>query len=349
MIPRKLVEIAFRSKLALIAPIVLVPVLALVLTSSPPKYQSVATVWVTKAPDDQPSLGHADPWRTPAQNRAVALNDLLATRAFRLAVFKRAGVVPEDASPDVRLDPSIRLWAASTGVNLLQIGAISGSGDLSARLVQAVIDEYLDRATAESERGINATADYYRRQLESARRELDDRRARLNEYLAQHPELTDPRNAAADIDYQALTTAIDTQAGVVQDLENQLQATELQLAAGPEVQTAAFSVQDPPQEDVALVQESMTKRYGMPVAGLMFGALIAGAYLLVRYRSDHTILSTEDLAGIDVPTLGVVPELTPPGLLARIPLVSLLVRLRSPGYARTTARSIGATPTEEAT
>lgn len=342
-------EIAFRSKLALIAPIVLVPILVLAFTSSEPKYQSVATVWVTKAPEDQPSLGHADPWRTPAQNRAVALNDLLATRAFKLAVFQRAGVIPEEADPDVRLDPRIRLWAGSTGVNLLQIGAISGSGELSARLVQAVIDEYLDRATAESERGINATAEYLGRQLESARRELDERRSRLNEYVAQHPELTDPRNAAADIDYQALITAVDTQSGVVQNLENQLQATELQRAAGPDAQNAAFSVQDPPSQPRVPLPESKAKRYGMPLAGLVFGALISGAYLLVRYRSDHTILSSEDLAGMEVPTLGAVPELTPPGLLARVPLVSVLVRLRSPGYARSTARNIGSTPTEEAT
>lgn len=347
MIPRKLVETAFRNKLALLAPVVLVPVLILVFAASSSPYQSVSTVWVTEPPDQQSTLGHTDPWRTPAQNQAIALNDLLATRAFRAAVLQRAGVISADRIPSGSLDPSLRLWAASTGVNLLQVGALASSGELAQKLVGAVIDEYLERATTESERDINANAEYFRRQLESAQRELDERRAKLNEYIAAHPGLTDTRVAATDIDYQALRTDVDAQSTIVQTLSDQLQGAELRLAAGSSGQAAAFSVQDPPSRPAAPLKQSLTKRFGLPLAGAMFGLLISGAYLLIRYRSDHTIVSVEDLAGVEVPTLGVVPELTPPGLLGHIPLVSSLVRIRSRGYARTTARGIGATLSEE--
>ncbi|MCK9520440.1 MAG: hypothetical protein M0R74_15665 [Dehalococcoidia bacterium] len=347
MIPRKLVETAFRNKIALLAPIVLVPLLVLLFTSSPRPYQSVATVWVTEPPDQQAVLGHSDPWRTPAQNQAVAINDLLATRAFRAAVFQRAGLLSTTANDPTRLDPSLRLWAASTGVNLVKVGALSGSAETSQKLVGAVIEEYMARAVAEGERGINANAEFFRRQLESAQRELDERRAKLNEYIAAHPELTDIRLAATNIDYQALRTDVDAQTTIVQNLSDQLQGTELRLAAGSTGQAAAFSVQDPPSRPRAPLKQSMTKRFGLPLAGAMFGGLIAGAFLLVRYRSDHTIVSIEDLAGVEVPTLGFVPELTPPGLLGHVPIVSSLIRLRSSGYARTTARSIGATLSEE--
>lgn len=348
MIPRKLVETAFRNKLALLAPLVLVPFVVLFLASTQSRYQSIAVVWVTEPPDQQSVLGHTDPWRTPAQNQATAINDLLATRAFRLAVFQRAGLITGNVAPTTALDPSLELWAGSSGVNLLQIGALASSADTAQKVVQAVIDEYLERATTESERDITVSADYFRRQLETAQHELDTRRAALSEYIGAHPQTTDPRVAAADLDYQALKTNVDAQSAIVQGLSNQLQALELRLAGGAEGQKSAFAVQDPPSRPAAPLQQSLMKRFGMPVAGLMFGLLISGAYLLVRYRSDHTIVSVEDLAGIEVPTLGVVPELTPPGLLGHMPLVGSLVRLRSRGYARTTARSIGSTLSEEA-
>jgi hypothetical protein len=347
VIPRKLVETAFRNKLALLAPLLLVPIVVLFLTSARSQYQSVAVVWVTEPPDQQSVLGHTDPWRTPAQNQAVAINDLLATRAFRLAVFQRAGLITGDLAPTAPLDPSLKLWATSSGVNLLRLGALASSPDTAQKLLQSVIDEYLERATTESERDITVSADYFRRQLESAQRELDTRRGTLNEYIAAHPETTDPRVAAADLDYQALKTAVDAQSAIVQGLSNQLQGAELRLAGGAEGQKAAFAVQDPPSRPAIPLQQSLTKRFGLPLAGAMFGLLISGAYLLLRYRSDHTIVSAEDLAGIEVPTLGIVPELTPPGLLGRVPLLGSLVRLRSRGYARTTARSIGSTLSEE--
>lgn len=347
MIPRKLVETAFRNKFALLAPVVLVPMLVILFSGSSSPYQSVATVWVTEPPDEQATLGHTDPWRTPAQNQAVALNDLLATRAFRTAVLQRAGVIPADVTPTGPLNPSLQLWAVSTGVNLLQVGALAGSGELAQKLVGAVIEEYRTRATTESERDINATADYFRRQLDSAQQELDERRGKLNAYIAAHPDLTDTRVAATDLDYQALRTDVDAQSAIVQNLSGQLQSAELRLAAGSAGQQSAFSVQDTPSLPSAPLRQSITKSLGLPLAGAMFGLLISGAYLLVRYRSDHTIVSIEDLAGINVPTLGVVPELTPPGLLGHLPLVSSLVRVRSRGYARTTARSIGATLSEE--
>ena len=56
---------------------------------------------------------------------------------------------------------------------------------------------------------------------------------------------------------------------------------------------------------------SPVSRYGYPMAGMLFGALISAAYLYLMFRTDHTIRSSQDLQGIGVPVLGFVPWLEP--------------------------------------
>ena len=55
--------------------------------------------------------------------------------------------------------------------------------------------------------------------------------------------------------------------------------------------------------------EARVPRYGYPLAALGFGVFIAAAFVYLAYRLDHTVRSTEDLAGIPVRVLGTIPNI----------------------------------------
>ncbi|MCC7363135.1 MAG: hypothetical protein IT303_02090 [Dehalococcoidia bacterium] len=343
MVPRKLIETLFRNKLALVLPVIIVPLVVMSFSTSQPSYRSTATIWVSDPVDSDALLGHMSAYHTPAQNQAIVVSDLLSTRAFRLAVMQRAGFMQNEDDPAPAYSS---IWAGATGVNLLQIGAVTSAPDVAPRIVQAVIDEYLARATDESKKGLEGTSQYYRTQLGVAELELEERRGDLATFLAANPSATLTGRTLADLQYQALQANVDYQTRVVQELANQIQSLELRLSSSPDSQRAAFSMQDAPVTPVAPLPVSVTRRFGMPLAAVLFGVLISAAFIFVRYRSDHSLASFEDLSGLAVVPLGVVPELTAPGLIRRIPLVRRLPWTRQSGFARRTARGIG-NPIEE--
>src|SRR5690606_15038567 len=101
-----------------------------------------------------------------------------------------------------------------------------------------------------------------------------------------------------------------------------------------------FAVQDAPTLPQVPLGVSMTSKYGLPMAGMMLGLSIGAAYLYFSYRTDHTIRSAEDLATLEVPLLGSVPELQAAPLWARYTPLAWLIRWRRRDFARKTAASI---------
>jgi hypothetical protein len=73
---------------------------------------------------------------------------------------------------------------------------------------------------------------------------------------------------------------------------------------------------------------------------VLAGVTLAAAYILVRYRTDHTIRSTEDLQDSNVRVLGTVQDLAPRGALSHIPVAAALDRARHREFARQVAVSI---------
>ena len=126
MISGKLVETIFRRLWVLAIPVLLVPVLAVALTGGSATYQSRATVWVTDPLGDATaSVGQSSAYLSPAQNQVQALNDLLATNAFRRTVALSAGIVsPGDSAQAIETTATRMSITASTGgVNLLSVTA----------------------------------------------------------------------------------------------------------------------------------------------------------------------------------------------------------------------------------
>src|SRR5699024_11647655 len=80
-----------------------------------------------------------------------------------------------------------------------------------------------------------------------------------------------------------------------------------------QVQTCALPISAP-------LSIAATRRFGFPIAGLILGVFISATYLYTLYRTDHTVLSSEDLVGLNLPLLGRVPELHSTSWLNRVPI-----------------------------
>lgn len=344
MIPAKLVETVFQKYWALLLPIILVPLLALALTRSGETYRSTAVVWVSQpVAGESLSLGHSNPYITPAQNQAQVINDLLSTETFRVDVLNSSGLIPPGTDPRIvrRAAGTLLVYAGTSGTNLVTVVAETGSADGAQALVSAVLSEYEERATAAFETSSVLTVGYYNQQLAIATQELTLRQEALANYVAENPEALDPSSSASlSLDYQTLADRADSQSRLVESLNETIQAINLRSASAPEAQTASFSIQDPASLPDAPLPSSLAKTYGLPFAALVFGTLIGCAYLYFAYRTDHTIRGAADLEALAVPLLGSVPDLRAgPGVLSRTPIGWALTLFRR-DFARKTAASI---------
>lgn len=344
MIPVKLVETIFHRYWALLLPVIVVPLIVLGLTSKPRQYQSTAVVWVSNpVASERPVLGANNPYLTPAQNQAQAINDLLSTRAYRVQVAMDAGIVHQGADDKAlrRGAALVRSYAYASGVNLVTISAISTSDEVAQAIVTGVINQYRARATATLASDAEVSAQYYNQQLALAQQGLAQKTAELAEYLKANPKAADPSNVASqELAYRTLKDAADSQASLVASLQQALQSIALRSASAPETQASMFVVQDAPTRPEAPLPQSLTSRLGMPIAGMFLGLCIGSAYLYVVYRTDHTIRSAEDLSELNVPLLGSVPQLQPAPQWARYTPVAWYLRWRRRDFARKTAASI---------
>lgn len=308
MIPSKLAEAAFRLWYVLLVPIVLVPAIVLLATRPSTVYGSSASIWVSKpAGIDAGSLSrNASPYLTSAQNQAQVIQDLLQTRSFREAVAaKVAGI---DSLDQVVKDVSV----TALGPNLLGITARAPSAEQAHALVSAVLGEYQQRAIDESRRESSVVSDYYTQQLAPAQAELAKRQQAVTDYVQQNPRMTDAQRAT-DPEYLTLTQSVSAQSAVVQSIQDSVQSARLAAVSGPDSEKALFNVIDEPKVPDAPIHVSAAKRYGYPAAGLLAGVVIAAVYLYTIFRTDHTIRSSQDLAGLNMPVVGFVPYLPTPG------------------------------------
>ena len=347
MIPRKLLEAAFRRWWLLVVPVILTPLLVLALTRATPQYQSVATVWVSQPSNiASTAIGRStNPFQTVADAQAQAMRDLLNTKAFRESVATAAGL-PGPVGADV-VERSVGIGTA--GANLLEISAAGSDARAVQSIVNAVISEYQARATTESERQTSISIQYYNNQVAVARTDLDTRITAVNSYLRDHPLASDPKSG--DLTYQRLVGAADSQTKVVDGLLALLQEAQRTAASAPQSLEAIFSVQDHASLPTAPQPVSLSKRVGYPAAGLLFGILIAATYLYVVYRTDHTIRGMEDVYALNVPLLGYVPDLQAASRGRTILLgpVGWLAQRRHRDYARQVAASIAPIAVQEGT
>jgi hypothetical protein len=336
LIPNKLVEAAFRRWWLLLVPIIAVPLMVFVLTSKAPAYFSGATIWISRPPGiDAGAFSNAsNPYLTVAQNQTQVFSDLMQTESFRNAVAARVPGLDPKAGNVVAKSVSI----GALGTNLVGISAKAPTPAIAQGLVSGTIAEYELRAATANQTQSKVQASYYQDQLGPAQKELAVRQAALTTYLQTSTKTADQR--LLDPIYQQLTDSVESQNKLVSGLLDSLQGAQLGAVGGSQTLEALFHVLDQPKLPDSPVGTAMTKRLEYPLAGLLFGLLISATYVYASYRADHTLRSSQDLAGLDLPVLGLVPQLRAP---RRGPMGVIPGWAYSPGsrdFARRVAASI---------
>ena len=306
MIPNKLVETAFRRWYLLLLPMLIVPLLIVALTPTTPTYKSNASVWVSKPENiDGGSLTrNANPYLTTAQNQAQVISDLMQTRSFRESVIAEVPGMSPDAAGIVTTNVSV----SALGNNLVGITGTASSPERAQALVAAVLSQYQKHATEASQRESAVVIDYYTGQLAPAQAELAKREAALTSYT----QGKTPQQLNTDPTYAALSSSLEAQNTTVQGILDTIQTANLTALSGPESEKALFNVLDQPRLPSTALPISPATRFGYPFAGLLFGALIGAAYIYMLFRTDHTIRTSQDLNGLNVPVLGHVPNINTP-------------------------------------
>ena len=355
LVPRKLLEAAFRNLWILLAPMLLLPIAVTFLTQTSPIYQSGATIWVSipEGVDTGPLSARGSSYLSPAANQVQVLADLLSTRAFRTDIAIAAKLIlPASSEADLtRVDEYVleSVSVSAIGTNLVGLAVSTPIAQDSFAIATAFISQYQTRATEESTRDAAVKIAYYDEQIGLAQKELDRRRGGLIAYVALHPTITDPNSRVYDADYERLKASLDQQTKLTQDLTTKRFEVELNAKSSEGAQSAVFNVQDPPRFATSAEVVSITKRFGLPVAALLFGALIAVTFLYIVFRLDQTIRTGEDLESLGVPLLGYVPEIQKgpgAGIWEYTPF-AWLIKQRQKGYARKVAASIASIPVHE--
>lgn len=343
MIPRKLAETICRRFWLLLLPVLAVPLVALLLTRPEREYQSSALVWVTTPIGGSPLLGTYNPYLSPAQNQVNGLNDLLASESFRMRVALDAGIAEQDAGEKAKAKHPYSIYSFPKGTNVLTIVGRAHSPEAAQKLVQATMTRFGESAQAQAEREAGLGEEYYQQQLVVAERDLEARRVDVITYLAANPTAAIPGSAAAlSIDYQTLQRAVERQANTVSDLQARLQTVEFRRVSAPQSQEVSFVVQDEASSPDGPLPTSITSRAAMPAAGVFLGLLISVTYVYVLYRTDHSLVSSEDVAAMGAPVLAEIPNLQPIPQLAGFPPLDWLIARRYRNFARRTASFISA-------
>ena len=319
-IPRKLIEAGFRRFWVALIPVIVAPLVVLALVHHPVVYESSSSVWVSSLSDlsqTAPATSRRDPEDTPASRQVIVLKDLLSTWSFREAVALDAGLVSAAATADERAAAGYaagaHIAALVGGPNLVIVKASAATPAQAQRLVLGVLNQYQARTAADRVRENAVVLGYFEKAVASAQVDLAATRADAAAYLKLNPTFDKTPTAES----LRLADRVAAAQSLVDRLVKSQQDAQLTAASSSNTSAVTFAVQDAPSLPASPLGTPLLKRLGYPLAGVVFGLLVAAALIYASYRSDHTVRSREDLAALDVSLLGYVPDLKPSTVYAR--------------------------------
>lgn len=307
----------------LILPAVLAPIAVVALVRNTAVYESTATVWVSQLSGIETATVNRPTQleESPAERQVQVLADLFSIAAFREAAAARASMVPASASERERAAAGQSLAAsvsaAVVGSNVISISAKDGDPATAQRKLKAVVEEYQARVRAEAAREAEVVLAYYENQVVQAQKDLAGLYTDLQAYTATLPVRSSTVQLPPDAKLQQLQSRVDAQERLLDVLLSARQDAQIRAAAGPGSVDALFTIQDQANLPLDPLGIPATKRFGYPLAGLVFGLFASAGYLFLVYRTDQSIRSAADLEGLDVAVLGSVPELESGALFSR--------------------------------
>jgi uncharacterized protein involved in exopolysaccharide biosynthesis len=318
----RLVETFFRHWLLIVAPIVVLPLAAIVVTlGTPAPYESSAGVWVERS-TYLDVANDASRYITPAQSQANRLAELLRSPAFVSDVIGRSGLT-------ARRNDSLRR-TFQDGIDIVPVGdhyiVLRLRADIAedaSRLLNATIAAFNVRSKADLQVQARVAIALYQNRLAEAQDRQAKAGAALSAYLAANPGLR------GSTGYVTALGALDSKFG---DLQHATQAAmsdadraralldraQLDAAAAQVGQELGFQVTDPPQLPTARSIQ-LRKILIYPAAGLVAGLVGTVVLFLLFVLGDQAIRRETDLP-------------------SRARLVAVLPRFGAAGYWRAPGR-----------
>lgn len=257
-------------------PIVIAALIAGFLSfSSHPSYVSTASLWVDTPPGQNSSVGSAAQLaQSPAAEEQQLVTELLATRKIRLAIGKRIGVGPTEASYALAT-----LTTSTPGPQVLQFSYAAGTPAAATKTLGAALTELQQASYVLIDQHVAGAVSLAKAQVQQANQALNAARNQLNTYVSEHPGSTN-----ATPTFAALTQAeANANSELAQDNAN-LDSAELAQQSG-----GGFSVRtiDSPTPPYTTGGGKRKQAEGL-LGGLIAGALISllGTIALTKGKPD---------------------------------------------------------------
>ncbi len=326
---RRTLETIFHRLLQLLLLILVLPVVGVAIAyfTIPRTYQSTATLWALRRIEIIGATGpETNLQATPADTQSAALNELLQTQAFSLAVAKQSNVASTlNLGPSVLADPqrldqtlfaeiSKHVQAVSGGYNSFTISYANRNPQIAQQVVAAVIQDYSVQSQSFSIAEAQQLLNNYDIQLTQAQQTYNAAVAAELKYQQRHPGLT-PIDLANEPQYQQLDTQTQQAKTVLTSVQTSIATINQEMAAQGSGPTSLFRVLDPPVAND--IPNSRTKDY--LVAGGVGLALALAAcvlYIVMQIRRNRAVYTALELQTVctfpvimQLPTL--VPETVP--------------------------------------
>lgn len=316
---KKTLEVIFGHLRQLFALLVLPVVISLAIVYVMPRsYQATATLWALRRYEIVGATGpESDLLSSPSSTQATALQELLQTRAFALAVANEANLAstlpasvrtnPQARDDALYADISKNVVVTDQGYNLFTIAYTSKDASIVKGVVQAVITNYglqsAGYSVAEGQKLLQA----YQSQLTTAKQNAASAAQAAAQYLKDHGE--NAIQGAADPEYQLLNGQAQQAQATLLNLQNAITQVNQELTTIGTGSDGLFLTIDAPQTPDRSVSRMKNVLLGGGV-GLGLALLASALFILVLVRRNHALATPEDVDRVaQLPVVMQVPEL----------------------------------------
>lgn len=199
---RSYVDTLFRHRVLCLTPLILAAGLGVAAgVTRPPNYVATSAIFADAPLLDPSTVGTTGGAAPPAGGQQALLTNFLATRSFRLAVGRGAGLQGFEASqPPIMLEKALVTLAAqisssTPGPNVMVVQVTQPTAAAATRLAQTVVSEFLQLEKDTLSRRTQAQRADMKARADAAARTVDDAQRALATYLAQHPGTADTQTS----------------------------------------------------------------------------------------------------------------------------------------------------------
>lgn len=318
-------EAIFRRPIRLLVLIVSIPLasIAVVYFLIPRTYQSTASLWAMRRYEVIGATGpESDLTSTPAQTQATALNELLQTRTFALAIAHETdlastlGLGQDVLANPQRLDEALfveiskNVLVTPDGTNLFVITYINRNPLVAQQVLKVVIQHYGSQSTAFAVSEARQLLADFQTSLAAAQAAAQASTQAEAQYIAAQPNRT-PQALANDPQYGLLHAKAQQDQTNVQSIQENIDTIKQEVdTQGASVQSL-FQIIDAPLLPIQPV--SRLKLYLFAGGGGLGGGLLACTlYTVILVRRDRAVYRASDLQKVTtLPVVMVSPHLTP--------------------------------------